>query len=838
MVSIGIPIQRGAIHHTDHLALLDSQKNRVRCDTQVNASWPDGSVKWVLISFCTPLSANVTTQYSLEKQETSTEQSHPTEAISIDDSGTSFTINTGRLEALLDKENLHLTTENSVAKCFLYTSDGAVCSTRIHSTEFSPKPYNTACEVVQLGTFSLGNHEILSFRSSQTFQANSSKVNWSFSLHNPSAALHHGGLWDLGDEGSAYFRKLDISIAAPKMSDAQVRLSNNDQWQSCAGGLDLLQESSGGNQWNNRNHQNKEGVVPFTIKGFAGSINNNPIAGDRATPCLHTNNGPSLFLRDFWENFPKQLTHDTRTITLSLFPDTGTSHELQGGEKKTHHFTIDYGDDKLAIDHAAKPVTVTLDPKHIAATGAFIHFSAAPEGLNDIILEGIKGNHTFSKKREIIDEYGWRNYGDIYADHESLYLDDGQQYVSHYNNQYDPLYGFIRQYLYTGNIQWLRLAEPLAQHISDIDIYDTEYDREEYNGGLFWHTDHYVDAFTASHRTYSHHQVIEGDPTQGGGPGAEHCYTHGLLMHHYLTGNQQSRETVLKLTRWITFFYEGTGTITEQLLAIKQRVLPNVLTSTQDSRSFHRYPLDRGVGNYICALLDSFAITSKTQYLQQAERVIQNTVHPQDEIDHRDLGNPEETWFYTIFLQAVIRYLTVKEELSENQTPEFQYIQTTLVHYAKWMKDNETTYLSQQDKLDYPNDTWVAQEIRKAHILSYVSTICPPEERVDYETRAQFFYDYVTDHLGRSETKHFSRIQAILMQNHGPQAFCTGNKATSQEVADSHTIHSAPIGKLALILSTFRELLTALAGFSVKKELGWLRHRHSLFAKLHKFIDR
>ena len=75
--------------------------------------------------------------------------------------------------------------------------------------------------------------------------------------------------------------------------------------------------------------------------------------------------------------------------------------------------------------------------------------------------------------------------------------------ATEYNNQYDPIYGFLRQFASTGNSQWFELADDLAHHVLDIDIYHSKYDKAEYNGGLFWHTDHYLDAETSSHRSYS-----------------------------------------------------------------------------------------------------------------------------------------------------------------------------------------------------------------------------------------------------------------------------------------------------------------------------------------------
>ena len=40
------------------------------------------------------------------------------------------------------------------------------------------------------------------------------------------------------------------------------------------------------------------------------------------------------------------------------------------------------------------------------------------------------------------------------------------------------------------------MADELAQHVVDIDVYHTTKDKSAYNGGLFWHTYHYGDADT------------------------------------------------------------------------------------------------------------------------------------------------------------------------------------------------------------------------------------------------------------------------------------------------------------------------------------------------------
>src|SRR5262249_1449394 len=147
------------------------------------------------------------------------------------------------------------------------------------------------------------------------------------------------------------------------------------------------------------------------------------------------------------------------------------------------------------------------------------------------------GANSLFARREVIDEYGWRNFGDFYADHEAAYCPDPPPVVSHYNNQYDVIYGTLLQYLRTGDGRWFELADPLARHVLEIDIYHTTQDRALYSGGLFWHTEHYRDAATGTHRGFSAAKARPGQPA-GGGPCAEHNYTTGLLHYYYLTGEK------------------------------------------------------------------------------------------------------------------------------------------------------------------------------------------------------------------------------------------------------------------------------------------------------------
>ena len=180
-----------------------------------------------------------------------------------------------------------------------------------------------------------------------------------------------------------------------------------------------------------------------------------------------------------------------------------------------------------------------------------------------------------------------------------------------------------------------------------------------------------------------------------------------------------------------------------------------------------------------------------------------------------------------MFLQEVIRYLDTKRSIG-SLDKEFCYARDALLHYAHWMVENEQPALSGHAELEYPNDTWIAQDIRKANVL-YAAYRYATKERDPFLTRAREFRDYVTDALSTSDTLHFSRIQILLMQNHGPSALMDQvvepyeglDNLSEDAVSNVACFYSIP-GFIVYLLRSFGRPLKNL---NPKRELAWVRAR-------------
>jgi hypothetical protein len=370
-----------------------------------------------------------------------------------------------------------------------------------------------------------------------------------------------------------------------------------------------------------------------------------------------------------------------------------------------------------------------------------------------LVDAAIEGSDTFDAKREVIDEYGWRHFGDIYGDHEAVFHKGPAPLVSHFNNQYDPIAGFAYQFLRSGDLRWLRHMEELATHVIDIDLYHTEQDKSAYNHGLFWHTYHYVDADTGSHRSYPRAAKV-----CGGGPANEQNYTTGLMLHYFLTGTMAARAAALALGRWVIDMDDGTKTVFRWLAGGNTGL-------ASSSRTPHYHGPGRGAANSILALLDAHRLTGDPAFMAKAEQLIRRCIHPADDVPGRNLLDAENRWFYTMFLQSLGRYLDYKAERGELDA-QYAYARASLLHYARWMADHEYPYLEKPDILEYPTETWAAQDMRKSEVFKYAALHATGIERTRFLERSDFFFRYATTTLVELKTRTLAR-PVVLMLSYG-----------------------------------------------------------------------
>ncbi|NKC12969.1 MAG: hypothetical protein GKR94_12435 [Gammaproteobacteria bacterium] len=294
-----------------------------------------------------------------------------------------------------------------------------------------------------------------------TFYRESAAVGATVALTNPNAAEHPGGIWELGDSGSVLLREFSFNVATDGQArGAQLRLGENDAVLHHGSRLGVHQESSGGERWDSPNHLNRNAQLTLRYRGFKAVAGEAVTAGNRAQPVLQLNGAQearfALAARYFWQNFPRGLHFEDGGARLALFPaDCADAHELQGGERKTHEWwwAVD-ADEPYSLAWVADPAVLHVATDWIESAKAvpYIKRGVFDESYRFYLDRMIAGDESFEAKRERIDEYGWRNFGDINADHEAAFHTSEEPYISHYNNQYDAVYSFGAHFLCSGDI--------------------------------------------------------------------------------------------------------------------------------------------------------------------------------------------------------------------------------------------------------------------------------------------------------------------------------------------------------------------------------------------------
>jgi hypothetical protein len=141
---------------------------------------------------------------------------------------------------------------------------------------------------------------------------------------------------------------------------------------------------------------------------------------------------------------------------------------------------------------------------------------------------------------------------------------------------------------------------------------------------------------------------------------------------------------------------------------------------------------------------------------------------------------------------------------------------------------NESPYLEQKDKLEFPNTTWVGQDLRKVGIF-YMANYYSSVKNQALVEKGNYFYHHIVTTLENDSNNDFTRILALLMQNIGLAHFY--KDASCQYKFESIRKYSNPIQKNK-IRKILKLLVNVLSRLSIKRELKWLSLRSAKVAKL------
>ena len=140
------------------------------------------------------------------------------------------------------------------------------------------------------------------------------------------------------------------------------------------------------------------------------------------------------------------------------------------------------------------------------------------------------------------------------------------------------------------------------------------------------------------------------------------------------------------------------------------------------------------------------------------------------------------------------------------------------------MAKHEYMYLDKPDILEYPNDTWTAQDLRKASVFAAAYYFSPQHEQI-YLDKAEYFENEVASRLNSSVSKTYTRIMVLVLQNCGLVDFYKNIPKQADLTVYQENWPAPHYANRGLVTSFSKIALKRLMSISLTKEINWLKKR-------------
>lgn len=688
-VSTGIPFAPGALCSCDKLAIFDETGKRLPAQFTPLARWPDGSVRWLLCDWLASVPSRGRAQYALGEQA----GSPPETPLRLKEDDGQYAVTTGSLRFTVRKrqfdllhqvwmdrdgngefgeEELMASSDSDLGLVLLgpggqgrFTSGyGDVTETAVEYRG----PVRVCLRVRGMLKDARGAGE-LSYTARIEAYAGQSFVKTTVTLENPNPGGRLPSMpsnyWGLGGVGNALFR--EFALVQRLRLDAYPYVEVGEAGELRLERLPLLesayvyQDSSGGEHWYHRNHMNRDLRIPLRFRGYEVVHDGTQVVrDDRFQGWLDLADvrwGCAVAIREFWQNFPSALeARADGTLSAALWPRfSAADHELIAGEQKTHevvwYFRAHPPYPRQVMQVAAAPLRAWAPAEVYLASGEFGRHAPYAEGefsgFERMVHAAILNpGRNFATDRETIDEYGWRNYGDVWAANERDQTGgprQGERMVSHFNLEYDEAWGMLLHAARTAEVHpelardWWDYGRAAALHEADIDIHHSTREAGErgaWAGGKQTHTEHGVEAERSAHtgRVAPHvFGTLSWPWGPGGGPESGHWNSRGMLFAYYLTGERRFLDAAMDITN---------ATVHK----IEHDDHPQTESPGRES------------GHSIQILTDAYLLTWDPYYRHLLDKAIEGA-HFSRSSWAKEMPSEVSYWALAIYLRAIGRYL-------------------------------------------------------------------------------------------------------------------------------------------------------------------------------------
>lgn len=574
-VTSGIPLPQGHLWKSSEVRLSSPTGEEIPLQTTVLSRWPDGSVRWLLLDFQLDLPASEQSEITLEYGH-AVSRSDLSDMVIADDSET-VTIDTGSLRMTLGKTAPLIRSVVVDGEHWDGVSDPelVIRGAEALSIGTARSPYGVMVE--EAGP----NRVVVRVRGELHDRQGSEALNFAydFRLH----FYRDRAMFRIDPTITNLLGQHLFHVKATDITEVSLTfpgwMGENDT--TFTMGTLFDDELISGTATPVR-------LLQFNANQFTlNTVDSELSRRDRArgwvkfqSPDRHIGIG----VRHFWEQAPKSIeVNDKGDLIVQLWaPDTGPL-TMGGGESKRHELYVSLNaKDQPMISSIVYPLRAVASPKWYSQTEALGRplFVVQEEQLplyhpSIATYEAFVkiGYDTIMRNRDLLNEYGWRNFGDW----KTTWDVDGWG-----NGEYDLGYTYFRQFVRTGDVRYLDLAETAIRHWIDIDMVWATNDPDWLGGG---------------HSHSPNHSSYVGD---------HHTWNQGMVDYYHLTGDRRG----LEAARAVGDFFARLALVKPD--RNRPRIYPGPLKDVNP----------RSPGWALIALVTLYESTLDPYYLEAADEVV------------------------------------------------------------------------------------------------------------------------------------------------------------------------------------------------------------------------
>ena len=427
-LSLGIPLPEAWCTDARCLKIVDEQSQSIPASIETSALWPDKSIRWCLAHMRPEFNGGKERTIGISKCALDDGQ-NPVPTSTLEETNDYLLYSTPTRLFRIDKHRLNLvdvldTQSKPIALGFLSirNDDGKESNGRVSAIAYRNRLTDSSTvdlEVSIQGVWEVAHQDKIKVDCQLIFSGTGNRLDCRVRIHNSAAALHTGGLWDLGDPSSFHFKDFSAGLrwleSDTTSTGGFIRLDAESNRIDFSEHASAKQLSSGGANWNSLNHVDATGTVQLKESGYRATIDGAVFSGTRAEPQLtsrlnffdqdaRSDLWVTLIPRQFWQHFPTGVTGTQEEWSLQLFTAEQRPHELQPGEAKTRRFSLLFSNREPS--HATTPrVAFSYSPEHISRCQLpeLGVLTATDDRVNQLVQGAIYGEDSFFAKREVID---------------------------------------------------------------------------------------------------------------------------------------------------------------------------------------------------------------------------------------------------------------------------------------------------------------------------------------------------------------------------------------------------------------------------------------------------